>query len=322
MLISILAFLSFVEVIQSSTEKRTLIYSKNNGYIPPYHQLMNNQDSLWCVGSSNSSTASWILPDGNVIKKTALGGDSLLLPSMSASLSGVYTCEVTDYTVDGTIKTQHVWIVQQHELPLVKTYNCLLESSLVYKNLYVILITARVHMGAPSNVNCHLVNNPSYKLIQVSKDRQLEDRCPNATISKISVGYLIPFSMTPNDVQCMVNNNDGASSFKCLIRESALKPPVIENIIKKTMSQYIIQWNPIKGNELDYYKLYYITTNGNTQTHRTSSTKAIISDTNTPLIEKSLMITAESKQSRSDLIILPSIGRLKGSLMQLNREKL
>lgn len=86
----------------------------------------------------------------------------------------------------------------------------------MYKNLYVILVSAYVRQGAPTAVDCHLVNNTDYKLIQVAEDSTLVDK--NATVSEVSFGYLIPFSMIPNEIQCSIKNLNGVGSFKCIIQ--------------------------------------------------------------------------------------------------------
>ena len=104
-----------------------------------------------------------------------------------------------------------------HIEPIVKDYSCILESSLVYNNLHVILLSAYVTQGAPTTIKCHLANSSvGYELTKITEERILENR----NVSRVLVGYLIPFSMTPNEVKCTIANGDGSDSFKCSIQGS------------------------------------------------------------------------------------------------------
>lgn len=97
------------------------------GYLQNYYQIerRNIDNGLQCVGESNNSMPSWIFPNGEVLNSYTLPlragvealytseGYAMILYPRAVSDYGVYTCQVKDHIIDGTVTIKHIWIVSE-----------------------------------------------------------------------------------------------------------------------------------------------------------------------------------------------------------------
>ena len=79
-------------------------------------------------------------------------------------------------------------------------------------------MTPVIEKGAPSSIKCFIPDSPHITLRQATKEQAIISRHKPVPLSRVSVGYLVPFSQVPCNVQCVISNEVGWDSFTCKLQ--------------------------------------------------------------------------------------------------------